>query len=112
MLAQAVAGLERMAESGFVASCGAWGNPQHAHPVNKLRIVLVESSSDFSVHVLGQGFECLGFLTPGLDRVDKLTASGKLLVWGSFELVVSCQVPHLFTKSPRRITLLCCLYQR
>ena len=63
--AEPVAGLEGVAERGLVAGGGALGNPEHAHAVDELRVVLVEFSGDFRVHVLGQCLKRLCLFTTG-----------------------------------------------
>ena len=70
LLSQAVTGLKRVSTGSFVACGGALGNPQHAHTVDKLRVVLVETTSNFRVYVLGECFERLGFFAAGLDCVN------------------------------------------
>jgi len=74
LLAQTVSRLKRMPKGCFVACCGALGNPEHTHTVDKFRVVLVESTGDFRVYVLGKRFERLGFLAAGLDRVNEFSA--------------------------------------
>nr|QGA84583.1 hypothetical protein [Corynebacterium diphtheriae] len=95
LLAQAVASLKRMPKGCFVACCGSLGNPENAHAVDKFRVVLVESTGDFRVYVLGKRFKRLGFFTTCFDRVNEFAARAKLLAWGGVELVVSCHIPYL-----------------
>jgi len=75
-----------MPKGGFVTGSGSLGNPEHTHTVDKFRVVLVESTGDFRVYVLGKRFERLGFFAAGLDRVNEFAARGKLLAWGGGEL--------------------------
>lgn len=81
-MTQAVAGLECVFKDGFVTCRFSLGNPQHAHSVDKLRIALVKTTSDFSIYVLGKNLKRLGVLVAGFNCVDKFPARGKLLARG------------------------------
>jgi len=69
--AEPVASLKGVAERGLVAGGGALGNPEHAHAVDEFRVVLVESSRDFRVHVLGQCLKRLCLLAAVFHRVNE-----------------------------------------